>query len=502
MISWSAKEIAVRLKELPMLRVLIPVAAGIVANRLFDLPALYLWAGVLIAGGCALWFRSSLYTLLTLLLLGMGSSSLHGEEAAPPPNRKLLFELRIEEEPRVREKYTSTSARVEAWCSSDGRWHGSEKRVTLYADSTWMPQVGDRLTVLGRIIPYGEEYPFYRSLQECRGHVGRLWVGSEALIERDTTRLLGGIWQLHQLAVERIETLGLSPESRALVEAMSVGERARLTPSLREAYARSGTAHLLAVSGLHVGILFVAINLLLGALPLLPGGHRLKNLLVLLLVWLYALICGASPSVLRAAWMCSALQLALAFSLRYHALNILFGVAVVMLLLEPMQLFDISFQLSFLAVAAILSWGIPLYRGLRSRLARGLAALFLIGAVATLATAPLTAYRFGIVSPIGILLNPVLIFSTQLLITCSLIWILLPFGFWQPLFAGAIEGIASLQNGVAAGVAAWPHASFEVHPNALTTSLIYLLFALMTLAAGGLRREKNRKLETPDTDEC
>lgn len=512
MIRWSAKEIAVRLRELPMLRVLIPVAVGIVVGRFLALPALFLWAGVVVAGGCALWFRSSLYTVVALLLLGMGGMSLHEEEVALPLGERLLVALRIEEEPRVRERYASASARVEAWGDATGQWHGSEKRVTLYADSTWMPRVGESLVAIGRITPYPSKHPFYRSLQAYRGYVGRIWVGKSNLIERDTVQQFGRFARLHQQGVERIERLGLSPENRALVEAMSLGERARLTPSLRDGYARSGTAHLLAVSGLHVGILFVAINLLLGGLPLLRGGHRLKNLLALLLVWGYALLCGASPSVLRAAWMCSALQVALALSLRYRGLNILFGVAVVMLLLEPMQLFDISFQLSFLAVAAILSWGIPLLGGLRSHLMRGFAALFLIGVVATLATAPLVAYRFGILSPIGLFINPVVIFLAQLIISLSLVWILLPFAFWQPLFAWAIEGLASLQNQIVEGVAALPYASFELHPSGLAVGLIYLLFALLTLLSWGFKVEKNEifkkqnksntlSLETIDADE-
>lgn len=512
MIRWSAKEIAVRLRELPMLRVLIPVAGGVIVSRFLALPELFLWAGVVVAGGCALWFRSSLYTVVALLLLGMGAASLHEEEVALPLGERLLVALRIEEEPRVRERYASASARVEAWCDATGQWHGSEKRLTLYADSTWVPRVGESLVAVGRITPYSSKYPFYRSLQASRGYAGRIWVGESGLVERDTTQRFGWFAGLHQGAVERIERLGLSTENRALVEAMSLGERARLTPSLRDGYARSGTAHLLAVSGLHVGILFVAINLLLGGLPLLRGGHRLKNLLALLLVWGYALLCGASPSVLRAAWMCSALQVALALSLRYRGLNILFGVAVVMLLLEPMQLFDISFQLSFLAVAAILSWGIPLLGGLRSHLTRGFAALFLIGVVATLATAPLVAYRFGILSPIGLFINPVVIFLAQLIISLSLVWILLPFAFWQPLFAWAIEGLASLQNQIVEGVAALPYASFELHPSGLAVGLIYLLFALLTLLSWGFKVEKNEifkkqnksntlSLETIDADE-
>lgn len=496
--SWSLSEVGRRLHDLPMLRVLLPLAGGIVAESLFALPALYLWGGLFVCGCCALRFRSGLYMALCLLLLGMSVAALHRQQVAPPLDRQALYRLRIEQLPREGERYSSTSARIEAWCDPQGVWRGSERRVTLFADTTLLPRMGELLEVVGSLRPYRSDSPFYPALQRARGYVGVLWVGRHNLIDRDTTPQLGPFAQLHRWAVERIERLDLEGENRAVVEAMSVGERRALNPSLREAYARSGASHLLAVSGLHVGILFLALNGLLFALPLLRGGHRLRSLLAALLIWLYAALCGASPSVLRAAWMFSALQFALAFSLRYHGLNILFGAAVVMLLLEPMQLFDISFQLSFLAVAAILSWGVPLLGGLRNRTLRGIAALFCVGGVAALATAPLVALRFGLFSPVGVVLNPLLLILAQLLLLLSLLWILLPLALWQPLFAWAIEGVATLQNRLVEWVAEWPYAAFEVESNAPLTLTIYLLLVLLTLIAWGWRATTTPKLEDDD----
>lgn len=140
---------------------------------------------------------------------------------------------------------------------------------------------------------------------------------------------------------------------------MTAGDRRSLSPALRAAYSRSGTSHLLAVSGLHVGIVFLLANLLLWWLPLFRHGHILRNIAVILLIWLYAATTGFPPSVVRAALMFSVLQFALASSSEYVGMNTLAGVAFVMLLFHPDYLFDISFQLSFIAVAGIIAWGLP-----------------------------------------------------------------------------------------------------------------------------------------------
>lgn len=116
---------------------------------------------------------------------------------------------------------------------------------------------------------------------------------------------------------------------------MTAGDRRSLSPALRAAYSRSGTSHLLAVSGLHVGIVFLLANLLLWWLPLFRHGHILRNIAVILLIWLYAATTGFPPSVVRAALMFSVLQFALASSSEYVGMNTLAGVAFVMLLSIP-----------------------------------------------------------------------------------------------------------------------------------------------------------------------
>lgn len=280
-------------------------------------------------------------------------------------------------------------------------------------------------------------------------------------------------------------------DAAAVVRAMTVGDRRALTPALREAYARSGMAHLLAVSGLHTGIVFLFVHLLFGVLALRHGGHRLRDLLVIAVVWCYVAAAGFPPGAVRAAVMCSILQLALATSSTYRALNAWAAAALLLLALRPAWLGDISFQLSFVAVAAILAWGIPLARRCRTGrwyVDRLLQAL-LVGLSASVATAPLISHTFGIVPVAGILLNPLVVLSGTLVVAGGLLLLLLlPLGgLLAPLVLGAAEG----QNRLAEAIAGLDGGTLDGSLSTAATAAIYLGFVAATLLVWSVEPKKS-----------
>ena len=212
-----------------------------------------------------------------------------------------------------------------------------------------------------------------------------------------------GTNRLHEAAAQRIRRLHLPPDAEAVALAMAAGDQTELTPERRAPYARTGTAHVLAVSGLHVGMVFLYVNLLLGALALLHRGHLLRNAAAIAVIWLFAAAAGLSPGTIRAAVMFTALQLALATTSRYAGVNILSAAAFGMLLWRPSYLFHVGFQLSFLSVAAILLWGIPLYRRLRTpwRAANAAVGMLVVGAGAATAPPPRGYESVGETPPAG-----------------------------------------------------------------------------------------------------
>ena len=278
--------------------------------------------------------------------------------------------------------------------------------------------------------------------------------------------------------------LAQAPVQAALAQAMSERrKRTELTADRRAPYNRTGTAHVLAVSGLHVGMVFLYANALLCWLTLLHRGHLLRNLLAILLIWLFAVTAGLSPGTVRAAMMFTALQLALATTSNYTSVNVLAAAAFCMLLWRPSYLFHLGFQMSFLSVAAILLWGLPLYRRLRTRwrLLNGALGMILVGLVASIATTPLVSHAFGTIPLAGIVANPPVILLAYGVVGVSLLWVVIP---WPPLgivIRPLLETLLSLQNGVVSAFAALPFAAIQYRMTTAQMIVVYLFFAIFTL---------------------
>ena len=247
-------------------------------------------------------------------------------------------------------------------------------------------------------------------------------------------------------------------DAGAVCRAMVTGDRSGITQELRTVYSRSGLSHLLAVSGLHTGIVFALVNLMLWWLPLLHRGHLVRNLLATVCIWLFVAAAGFSPSAVRAAVMCTMLQFALASASEYVALNALAAAGFGMLLWNPAWLGDISFQLSFIAVAAILAWGVPLCRLLhtRRRALNLLTDALVISLVAGIATAPLVSHTFGTVPLAGLLVNPVAILVGSIVVLGGTVWMILPVNWLAPAFDAVLSGTAGLLNTLARAAAALP----------------------------------------------
>lgn len=346
-------------------------------------------------------------------------------------------------------------------------WQSVKENIQLYIDTTYSVDMARSMIVHGYLNPIDTTQSSYGDLMRARGYHSRMYVtkGNVLAVSATSERtLLSYAKTLQSDAAERIERLGLTPDSQGVAIAMSVGQRHDMSGDLRQDYSRVGASHLLAVSGLHVGIVFLLVNLLLYLLPAFGRGHLIRGAVAVVAIWAYALVSGMSPSVMRAALMFSAAQLAVGVGSERSALNVMLGSAALLLCVNPNYLFDMSFQLSYAAVLSILCFFTPLYRLVRSRFA----ALNLIGSVmavgiaATLGTAPLVAYYFGNFPFAGIVINPVVIATAHVIIFGSLVWTIAPFAVLQPLVKVIVGGAAWVQNSVVGWSAGQSWAAAEV----------------------------------------
>lgn len=188
----------------------------------------------------------------------------------------------------------------------------------------------------------------------------------------------------------------IEDDNLAILSALSLGYKNTLDQEIRKAYNGAGAAHVLAVSGLHVGIIYLVLNFFLGWLTLFFSLRKLKFIIIFVALWGYAFLTGLSPSVLRATVMFSFVLAGFILDKRVNIYNSLAASAFFLLLLNPFLLFDIGFQLSYSAVLGIVFFHPKIY-GLiffKYKLFNWIWSLTVVSIAAQLATFPITVYHF------------------------------------------------------------------------------------------------------------
>jgi competence protein ComEC len=440
------------------------LAAGIVVDRRFSPPLMWTWLVAVAVAVAVLAIRPRKLIATVLVAAGaagIGAARHHQVWTTRPPSDLSFIDLKDDTPVRVMGVVSSPvevrqadrSASIPTWQQIDRSTFQVD--VESLVGTTEIPvtgaiyvtvtghllgvEIGDRLELLGHIVVPGEP-------RDPDGFDLRRWLKSQGIdralnVEHpDAIRTIGRVsnWRhdfartRHRLRghCERLLADNLSPSVRSVGTSLLLGTTSGLTKQLREEFVNSGTMHVLAISGLHVAILGA---MLLTGCRLLSLSAIWSAAILLLTLWGYAVLTDLRPPVVRSAVFGSLVALALPSRRSTSGLNLLSAAAVVMLLWNPPDLFDIGAQLSFLAVAGILwsaRWAERWARRPASVLAgepstartwsRWLWKQAVAGSVVTAAiwlfTLPVTMSTFHLVSPIGFVVNLLLVpFSGPLL---------------------------------------------------------------------------------------
>ncbi|MCR5444293.1 MAG: ComEC/Rec2 family competence protein [Bacteroidales bacterium] len=206
-----------------------------------------------------------------------------------------------------------------------------------------------------------------------------------------------------------------------VAEALALGWKADIGSDTKAHYRNAGLAHLLAVSGLHVGILAAIVGGLFWWTGRERRGRIIRGSLQLLAVWGFAFITGAAPSTLRAALMFSMFIVNDMLARRVVPLNLLALAAIVMLVADPLLVYDISWQLSFSAVAGILL-AQPAIQALRTPVGQAAA----VSVAATLATLPVVVATFHRLPLYFIIANVIVVPIAGVILALSLLYMIVP----------------------------------------------------------------------------
>ena len=244
---------------------------------------------------------------------------------------------------------------------------------------------------------------------------------------------------------------GAGYPASALMEALLIGAREDVPDDLHEGFRRTGSLHILALSGLHVGVLYALLLALLGFLR----GRALKLVIVTLVLAFYQVLAGFMPSLTRATIMIVIGGAGMLLDRDAEPINLLAVAGIAELLVSPFDAFSLSFQLSYLALGGILMVGPLVQRALQSHVPRFVLLPLAMSVGAQVATFPLVAVRFGIYYPSGLLAGLVLVPLTTVVLWGALAWLVVFAVPWPFLHDLGVQGFSILYRVIAESAAAF-----------------------------------------------
>lgn len=234
---------------------------------------------------------------------------------------------------------------------------------------------------------------------------------------------------LRERIQKQLKKLDFSADQLGIFNALLLGQRDEVSDELLQDYTRAGAMHILAISGLHIGILLLLFNYLLKPLEYFKNGVYFKTVLVLILLWAFALVVGLSSSVVRATSMFSFVAIAMVFKSQTAVLHSLISSLFFLVLYNPMFLFDVGFQLSYLAVFGIV-FTQPILNGFWTPkwwLLRKIWQLTTVSLAAQIAVLPLSLYYFHQFPALFILSNLLIVPCLGVILFLGLLIIVLSF---------------------------------------------------------------------------
>ena len=262
--------------------------------------------------------------------------------------------------------------------------------------------VDDRLRIVGRIQkitssknPYQFDYAEYMRKQgiEHRINIQKAQLNS---LPKNKQTWRGMAYGFREYLISKLEKQGFQSDNESVIKALVLGDRTDISTELKRDYADAGAVHLLAISGLHIGVLLLLLNGLFSPLLQWKHGGFVRLLLVVSCLWIFAFITGLSASVMRSVTMFSAVALGIALKRSKSQFQTLLISLFVLLLIRPNFIYDVGFQLSYLAVFGIL-WLMPVAMQFwkpRWWIVMKIWQLIALGTIAQLCVLPLSLYYF------------------------------------------------------------------------------------------------------------
>lgn len=499
------------IQRYPLLRLVVSYVAGIaLADALHGrcgslswlsmgicVLSLLVMIGIHLAGKALGRIAYGVASVVLFVMLGVTSYSVKRDMMQYPwPADERTYEAKVLELPRERAHSLLLAVEVHALRDSS-EWVSVNRKVLAYMEPT---AAADSL-LPGDVICFRStirsprnftedlsfDYARYVTMQGASGtvflpHGGWGKVRDTRLSLRERMKRL-----CHHLQVHYMHTV-FSDEVLGVLKALTLGDKRMLSDEVRAIYADAGVAHVLAMSGLHVGVIYAMLSFIMQGLIRRRSIRWLRELIIIGVLWLFAMLVGMSSSIVRAVSMYTLYVLARWISRDSSSIHVLSLAALVMLLIEPLYLFDISFQLSFIAMASIIAIEPPLERLVAKNALPRIPAYFVsiicMSLAAQIGTFPLSLYHFGTFPAYFLLTNLLVVPIISLLLPLTFFWwVLMLGGIPMSMHLGQfLEMLTRWLNICLMHIAQWPGAVLHVLDfNLASVLFVYLLILFLAL---------------------
>lgn len=354
------------------------------------------------------------------------------------------------------------------------------------ADTLNLPEVGDQIIFFrspSEITNDQNPYTFdYKAYMQRRNIYRQVWLPSESWLktgidEKFRIRVLAEKTRGYLLKI--YENNGLKGDELAILSALTLGYRKSLDAEVRQTFANSGAMHVLAVSGLHVGIIFLAFKWLFSFLKRFLWGRWTYVVGAIFILWGYAFLTGLSPSVQRAALMFSLVQIGDGLRRPANIYNTLAASAFILLVVNPVLLFEVGFQLSYSAVLGIVYFQPKLagFFEFRSKLGNYIWGLFTVSVAAQIGTFAVSSFYFK--------QFPVWFWITNFfVIPAAFLFIVLAAAILTMSFLPAISSFLATITGTLVSSVYWILKSIEALPGSVYAGFNFDSFSLIISILG------------------
>lgn len=439
--------------------------------------------------------------LLILISLGLYLSKQHEEKNRfENLGKQGLFQVEVTASPVNKPKTYLVKIKTTGFAADSIHFKPTQGNAILYiakTSSSKSLRIGDQLLICGKL----DAPKQYHNPEEFNyaKYLARKGIGATSYVDSIHWRLVKqstefSIFQyasdLRNKLLKVYKAHHIEGDEFAVLAALTLGYQDEIKDDLYASYSNSGAIHILSVSGLHVGIIYLVFMFLLSFLNKNTQTRILKSIVIIFLLWGYALLTGLSPSVMRATIMFSLVALATVVDAKSQIFNTLFLSAFLLLLYNPNYIFDVSFLLSYTAVLSIVYFH-PRIKNLVHFNNKPLAwswELFSVSIAAQIGTLPFCLYFFHKFSNYFLLTNFIAIpISTGIIYLALLLFIVSPFTILSQWISFALDWLLKAQNNSIIFIDKLPFSTFHTWINEFEA---FLLFGIIILASAFVAKKR------------